>query len=228
MGLIYPDTYIFGVIAGKGGVGKSTFSRLLAREFAANDWSVKIADMDNLQNTSLKWVSNRLNNQRQPEIAAEPFRTVDAAQKNAKNYNLMIFDASPTATQQTLQIAKISDLLILPTSYSIEDMEPAVTLAHSLKNHGIPKDRIVIAFSKVGDSEAEAREGMEYIAKSGYDHLTVSLPEQTGYRRALEIGHSPTETRFPSLNEKADLVVEQINQRFQKLQAQPKGEVKYG
>src|SRR4051794_37335074 len=35
-----------GVISQKGGVGKSTVARLIAREFAQAGWNVKIADLD--------------------------------------------------------------------------------------------------------------------------------------------------------------------------------------
>ena len=216
---------IFGVIAQKGGVGKSTICRMVATEYASNEWSVKIADMDTDQNTSVKWVSKRLSNNRQPEIAAEPFRTVEAARRSAQHYDLLIFDSAPHANLQTEQIAKVSDLLILPTSHSIEDMEPAVTLALKLKKQGISKDRIVIAFSRVGDSKTEEEEAIEYITKSGFRLLSGALHERTGYRRALELGLSPTETHFLTLNKKADELVNEINKRVTKLQKQ--GEVKY-
>ncbi len=36
---------IIGAVSQKGGVGKSTIARLVAREFAAQDWAVKIADL---------------------------------------------------------------------------------------------------------------------------------------------------------------------------------------
>ncbi len=217
---------IFGVVSQKGGVGKSTLARLLAREYAYNEWSVKIADMDTDQGTSVRWVQKRQSSGRKPEIAAEPFRTVDAAKKNIGQYDLIIFDGAPHATQQTDQIAKICDLIILPTSHSIEDMEPAVTLAHKLKKQGVPRNRILIAFSRVGDSKAEEQEAIEYIQKSGYDLLNGAIPERTAFRRALELGASPTETLYSSLNKKADLLVGEISKRARLLEDQ--GELKHG
>ena len=50
---------ILGIVSQKGGVGKSTIARLIAREFAQNDWSVKIADMDIQQGTSFQWYKRR-------------------------------------------------------------------------------------------------------------------------------------------------------------------------
>lgn len=46
---------IIGIISQKRGVGKSTLARLLAREYSANKWMVKIADMDSRQGTSTRW-----------------------------------------------------------------------------------------------------------------------------------------------------------------------------
>src|SRR5450631_1941531 len=46
---------IVGMVSQKGGVGKSTLSRLVAREYANAGWSVKIADLDVSQGTSFSW-----------------------------------------------------------------------------------------------------------------------------------------------------------------------------
>ena len=48
-------TVLVGVISQKGGVGKSTLARLIAREYAAAGWDVKIADLDISQGTSTDW-----------------------------------------------------------------------------------------------------------------------------------------------------------------------------
>jgi chromosome partitioning protein len=36
------------------------------------------------------------------------------------------------------------------------------------------------------------------------------MPEKTGYRRASDTGRAPTETRFPTLNKKADILAQSI------------------
>jgi Flp pilus assembly CpaE family ATPase len=46
---------IVGIVSQKGGVGKSTLARLVAREYALAGWSVKIADLDVSQGTSFNW-----------------------------------------------------------------------------------------------------------------------------------------------------------------------------
>ena len=51
---------VIAVVSQKGGVGKSTLARLIAREYAAAKWNVKIADLDIGQGTSFNWQSRRL------------------------------------------------------------------------------------------------------------------------------------------------------------------------
>ena len=51
---------VIGVGSHKGGVGKSTIARLIAAEYARNNWEVKIADLDLSQGTSYHWHERRL------------------------------------------------------------------------------------------------------------------------------------------------------------------------
>jgi chromosome partitioning protein len=50
---------LIGSLAQKGGVGKSTLARLIARTYANGDWRVKIADFNTKQRTSVDWVAER-------------------------------------------------------------------------------------------------------------------------------------------------------------------------
>ncbi|HYQ91584.1 MAG TPA: ParA family protein, partial [Candidatus Competibacteraceae bacterium] len=84
-------TVMIGFVSQKGGVGKSTLGRLVAREYAAAGWTVKIADLDIAQGTSTDWKQRREVNSLQPEIAVEPFRTVMQALRVASLYDLLVF-----------------------------------------------------------------------------------------------------------------------------------------
>ena len=66
-------TIIVGTVSQKGGVGKSTIARLVAREFAAQGWTVKIADLDISQATAFRWRSRRLENGIEPDIPVEQY-----------------------------------------------------------------------------------------------------------------------------------------------------------
>src|SRR6476620_2530974 len=53
-------TTIIAFVSQKGGVGKSTLARALAREAANSGLAVKIADLDTQQGTSVDWHRQRL------------------------------------------------------------------------------------------------------------------------------------------------------------------------
>lgn len=209
---------IVGVVSQKGGVGKSTLARLVAREYALAGWGVKIADLDVSQGTSFNWQSRRLQSGLEPVIAVERFGTVEQALKIGDHYDLVILDGPPHSTAGTLKIAGACLLTILPTGLSLDDLEPSVLLAHELRKRGTPSSKIVFALSRVGDSESEIQEAREYIQQAGYSVLPGSLPEKTAFRRASDEGRSLTETRFPSLNKRSDEMAQGIVDVITKLQ----------
>ena len=53
-------TTIVAFVSQKGGVGKSTLARALAREAAMSGLKTKIADLDTQQGTSVDWHRTRL------------------------------------------------------------------------------------------------------------------------------------------------------------------------
>src|ERR1700683_393732 len=68
---------IVALVSQKGGVGKSTLARIIAREYASAKWNVKIADLDIGQGNSFNWQSRRLQHDIKPVIAVERFGTVE-------------------------------------------------------------------------------------------------------------------------------------------------------
>jgi chromosome partitioning protein len=219
--------HIIGFVSQKGGVGKSTLARLVAREYAAGGWTVKIADLDPGQGTSFKWHNRRLHSKIEPDIAVERFRTVEKAIPFAEHYDLFIFDGPAHSNVGTLAIARASNLVVLPTGLSVDDMEPAILLAHELTGQGISRDKIVFAFCRVGESESELSESFSYVSQAGYRSLSASLPERTAYRRAADEGRALTESPFPTLKKKADDMAQAIIDRLS-ASASEKGRVAYG
>lgn len=203
-------TLLLGMISQKGGVGKSTLARLIAREYAAAGWRVKIADLDLSQGTSTDWKQRRDQNALDPEVAVEPFRTVTQALKVAELYDLLVFDGPPHSMAGTLEIARASHLVMLPTGLSLDDLRPSIMLAHELVDQGISHDKIRFALCRVGDRENEIHEARIYIQKAGYAVLQGSLPEKTGYRRASDEGRSVSEVTYPTLKEKAEELAQAV------------------
>lgn len=54
---------------------------------------------------------------------------LERALAEAKRYDLMILDAPTHAEQGGREMAKASDLVIMPTGYSLDDMEPQTEAA---------------------------------------------------------------------------------------------------
>jgi chromosome partitioning protein len=201
---------IVGIVSQKGGVGKSTIARLLAREYAEAGWNAKIADLDIAQGTSFSWQARRLRNDIKPVVLVERFGTVEQALRVADHYDLLILDGPPHSTAGTLRIAHTSDIVILPSGLALDDLEPSVLLAEELVQKGIPGAKLALAFCRIGDSEAELAEARGYVGQAGFRTIAEAMPERVAYRRAFDQGRSATETPFASLNEKADTMAQAI------------------
>ena len=211
--------FIVAMVSQKGGVGKSTLARLLAREFAAQGWNVKIADLDISQGTSFEWRMRRLQGKIEPDVAVEQFGSVDKALNLADHYDLLVLDGAPHSTSATRAIALASHLTVIPTGLALDDLRPAVVLAHDLVKQGVSRDKIVFALCRVGDSALEIEDSRAYLEKTGYGILSGALPEKTAYRRASDEGRALTETRFPSLKERAEELTQGMVDRISQLDA---------
>lgn len=210
-------TLVIGVVSQKGGVGKSTMARLIACEYAANEWEVKIADMDLSQGTTTNWNRRRLQNEFEPRVAVEQFVNVSDALKKSDQYDLLIFDGAPHSTRNTLEIAKASEILVLPTGTSLDDLEPTIKLAHELKKNKIDRRKIAIALCRIGTSKAELEEAREYVEASGYYLLEGLMHEKTAIRRASDEGKSAAETSFSSINDRLDILIQSMVDRVAEL-----------
>lgn len=175
---------VIGVVSQKGGVGKSTLCRTLACEFVKKGWKVKITDLDSSQSTSVEWNSRRISRSIHPEISVEQFFRVSKALELSQHYDLMILDGAPHATRATLEIAKESQMVILPTGTTLDDMYPTVKLARELHGSGIPFEKICILLSKVGDSALEIQEAREWLHQAGLVVIKGEIPDKTSYKRA--------------------------------------------
>lgn len=200
---------IVGMISQKGGVGKSTLTRALAAEASKNGLSVKIGDLDVQQGTVVNWHRRRLENDFEPVGSVESFKTVSHALKGKEGYDLLILDGQARTSSATLEIAKVADLIVQPTGASLDDLEPAILTFHELVRAKIPKEKIVFALCRVG-TNAELLECIDYIKNAGYSVLSGCLLEKPTYRQTQNMGLSVTETRYKTLNEKADKLIQSL------------------
>jgi len=205
---------IISLISQKGGVGKSALARLLAVEIAKAGWSVKIADLDPAQGTSTKWKARRDVAGFQPDVAVEKFRTVDRALKEAERYDLMILDGPAHAEKGGRTMAQASDLVILPTGYSLDDMEPQIEAAYELEESGVDPSRIILVFCRAKGSDAEDKAARGYIEKARLIVLGPIFPELASIRQGHAEGKAASEVPFPKVQEKAIEVAQAIVNRL--------------
>jgi chromosome partitioning protein len=192
-------TTIIAFVSQKGGVGKSTLARALAREAANNGLKVKIADLDTQQGTCIDWHRTRLH-------AAQALKIAD-------QYDVLIIDGPARTSSGTLDIAKVADLVVQPSGASVDDLKPAVREFHALSQAGISKDKLVFALNHIG-TPVEETEARAYIEEAGYAVLDGCLLERPAYRKAQNIGRAVTETSFRNLNSKADGLIQALIDRI--------------
>jgi chromosome partitioning protein len=202
--------YIIGMISQKGGVGKSTLARMMAREFAEGGMSVKIADLDTQQQTCTHWAGRRAENGVAPEIQVQGFASVRSAIEDAARFDAYILDGKPNASEQTFEVAKVCDLVVIPTGQTVDDLHPGVVLAHTLVKKGLPLHRIAFAMFKTTGSERENSAARQYLKQAGYLVLDGEVPVSTGYGSASDMGKAITETSFKTLNGKAATLAQSV------------------
>lgn len=202
----------------KGGVGKSTICRALASAYAKADWRVLIADMDIHQTTSRNWHQRRLQENIEPVIDVQTFGTTAQAMRLVDSYDAVFFDGGPQATRATADIAKASDLIILPSGLARDDLEPTVMLANSLADkEGIDPARIVFALCRTSGSPAEQQQVRDYFAYTRFETLAGSIPEKPSLRLAQDEGRSVIEARYRQPREQADELIQAAINKIESL-----------
>lgn len=197
---------IVSAISQKGGVGKSALARLIAREYAASGWAVRVADFDTKQMTTTEWAARRLAAGIDPVVEVQGYASVDKAVKGAINSDMLVIDGRGFADRLTQDIAKASNKVLLPTGLALDDLRPSVRLAHELTEAGVQSRKLAFVLCRTGDSDKEIAAAKSYIEQAGYCCLAAPWPERTGYRDAHDQGKAGTEALHPSLRAKAEAV----------------------
>lgn len=185
---------ILSLISQKGGVGKSTLARLLAVELIRAGWAVKIADLDPAQGTSTKWALRRDEFGTDPEVQVQKYRDARRAIQDADRWDLLILDGPAHAERSGLIMAQASDLVILPTGYSLDDLDPQVQVAFDLEAGGVNPALIRLVFCRARGSAAEDRQARDFVKRAGLSTLDGAIRELPSIRQAHTTGRAASET----------------------------------
>jgi chromosome partitioning protein len=194
---------VLSIIGQKGGVGKSTLARAIAVVAAQGDLRVKLVDLDFGQQTSVRWSSTRASSRILKKINAEAYSSVADALKQSSDLDLVVVDTPGHLSPETFAVARASDIIVMPTGSSSDDLHPTTLLLYELERIGVPRDRLCVALCRILDAKEESG-ARHYLETTGVKTLSGSLPERLGYRRAHNLGKSITETADASLNERAN------------------------
>ena len=196
----------------KGGVGKSTLARATAVEFINNKWDVIVADMDSTQRTTSNWAEKRKEQGIEPSVETGVYREAKTALKMDAACNLLIIDGAAYADAHTKSVAEQSDLIVIPTGITEDDLRASLSLGNELCMNGIDRNRIFYVVIKVpenGDREAMATR--KSIQQWGFTVAKGWIPFKTSYGKAMDSGYTLVETRHPTLNKKSDQIIQGIS-----------------
>ena len=207
---------VIACLSQKGGVGKSTIARLVARTYASAGWTVKICDFNTKQLTSQNWSRHRAANGIEPVILAEAF--ISPSRLRREDYNLVVADGKPDSDQSSMDIAKVSDLIIVPTGLSMDDLEPQLRFAKELASKGVDAQRILFVLNKTDDSKVALREAKGYLEE--FAVADQDIVAKNSYQRAQNHGQAISEVadHVGSLSERADLLAAEIVSYVNQLQ----------
>ena len=186
----------------KGGSGKSTVAQGLAVEAERNGARAILADMDESQQTSVRWAERRKAAGIEPRIDTRLLRTVTGIGALRRLCDLLVIDMPGRADVTTVNVAKASDLMIITTDTNVFELEPTVMLLHELKAAGVGEGRVAIALTRVLDAKREA-EARSYLGQAGYEALPASLMFNRTTHDVGNEGRAVTETKPESIAEQA-------------------------
>src|SRR5262245_58181041 len=165
----------------KGGVGKSTLARSTAVALASSGRHVLLADFDVEQRTCLRWQAQRQARHLEPSIDVEKFSKEAKLDRVSQQYDGIVMDTRGRHDELSLDLAIASDLIFLPSSFSLDDISPTLTVVEVLRNAGIPLSRVAVVFCRTGGSARQAQRARSILQMNGITALDPVLPQRDGF-----------------------------------------------
>lgn len=121
---------IVGVLSGKGGVGRSTIARMLAVSWSTRGHGVILSDFHRKQQDSLEWGKRRQEAAILPVVQVE--LGVRAKDQPHRPCDVVVVDGAGVGAGTSRTVAELADLVILPTSVSMDELRPQRDFAEFL------------------------------------------------------------------------------------------------
>lgn len=205
--------------SGKGGVSKSTLARALGVSYAKSDWSVLGADLDIGQATLANWMRRRIGNHIEPSFDVQSFGSPALIKKKIDSgaWDIVVLDCAAFASKATIEIAHMVDLMVIPTRFSLDDLESTVNTANSLISGGVPVSKLLIAFSAVAENLQDYEDARTYIEQTPYFLVDGYIPQKPALSKTQDVGRSIIECAYVAPRLKADKVIQGIINRLEEI-----------
>lgn len=184
---------VLGIVAQKGGAGKTTLTVHLATYASQQGMSVLIVDTD-LQKSASKW-AHRRETDTPTVIYSEVGKVGDVLSKaKQKGFDLVLIDTAPSHSADVAAVAKLVDYSIIPSRPAVFDIDAISNTTHLL-NQLNAKAAIVLNACPVGrgGENALTTEVRKALADSEYPVCPVSVTQRAAFTHALIDGRAVNE-----------------------------------
>lgn len=172
---------VISCLSQKGGVGKSTLARLMATEYARHGQRVGLMDFNPSQKTALLWANLREQADIEPKLHAEGAIRAAGLRQDGR-FDVIICDGRPDLPDITLSMALNSDVVVIPTSFTADDLIPQRRFALELVERGVRREAIIFVINRVLDHDEMTREAHDFL--DGFHVAQTALPYRTSFMRA--------------------------------------------
>lgn len=179
------------VISQKGGAGKTTLALHLAIAAMQAGKLAGVIDVDP-QESAIKWA--RIRDEHSPPVTKAVTPELGEMRQTAEDAgaDVLIIDTSPRANAECIAIAKIADLIIVPSRPSVLDLQSIADTIELLEQAGA-KGRTVVVLNAVAARTTEGKDAAAVLNGLDVTLAPTRIGERADYRHALTAGKGVTE-----------------------------------
>jgi chromosome partitioning protein len=180
-----PESRVIAIISQKGGTGKTTTTIELAVTAARTGESVAVIDLDP-QTNAANWRDRRKEDPDSPAVVSTQVgrlpQTVEAARSGGAD--LVIIDVPGKADNVALAAARLADLVLIPCTSSIYNMETLPSTRDLVRAAGDPP--AFVLYHEIPPLGTRIAEELKALTKAhcGLDACPVHLTRRTSYEHA--------------------------------------------
>lgn len=204
------------VVKQKGGTGASALATTLAVSLL-NDNVTCLIDLDPNQQTSANHLAERHRRHLETQKPSNAFhvcaKVINDGKKAVRASNKFphtVFDGAATASISTGIIAQNSDLVLIPTGFGKDDLDPNINLAYELIDSGVEQQRLFFVFCNAQGTKTEESAAFDYLESAELKTLKTVIRNKACYRQALNIGKILTEVSFVGPRVAAKTLIKEI------------------